>query len=372
MSSQPVRNPERNRKFVPIVLLAASLLTLTISTRSLQGLPEEVGVTVFGFFQRGFAGVGDFISGTISSIAELRRLKKDYDSLSKKLEEYSNLERGYADLRNENDRLKEQLGFTANLSYDRISARIVAKDPENIYASLVINKGSEAGIHKNMPVVAFQNGQEGLVGRVIEVGRGSSIVVPLYDSSSYIAARLATNRYEGLITGRGVADEPLIMKYVNKRAKDEAQFGDLVVTSGYESIYPPDVAIGRIKKFKTLDYETSLEVDIEPVLDFSRLEYVFVIKPGIQVPIVDASSLVGPGAAVQPKPAQAQTASQPRTPQAGPAPAAAKPAAPAAPSPQAPASQPSSPPAATPQTTSPQATASPAAQGDAASQGGAQ
>lgn len=367
MSSQPVRNPERNRKFVPIVLLAASLLTLTISTRSLQGLPEEVGVTVFGFFQRGFAGVGDFISGTVSSIAELRRLKKDYDSLSKKLEEYSNLERGYADLRSENDRLKEQLGFSANLSYDRISARIVAKDPENIYASLVINKGSEAGIHKNMPVVAFQNGQEGLVGRVIEVGRGSSIVVPLYDSSSYIAARLATNRYEGLITGRGVADEPLIMKYVNKRAKDEAQFGDLVVTSGYESIYPPDVAIGRIKKFKTLDYETSLEVDIEPVLDFARLEYVFVIKPGIQVPIGDASPALSPGgalpaqasaspapAAVQPKPAQA--AAQPRP--ASPAPAAAKPAEPAAPAPQTPAA--------------PQPQASPAAQGDAASQGVAQ
>jgi rod shape-determining protein MreC len=357
MSSQPVRNSERNRKFVPIVLLAASLLTLTISTRSLQGLPEEVGVTVFGFFQRGFAGVGDFISGTISSIAELRRLKKDYDSLSQKLEQYSNLERGYADLRNENDRLKEQLGFSEKLSYDRVSARIVAKDPENIYASLVINKGSEAGIRKNMPVVAFQNGQEGLVGRVVEVGRGSSIVVPLYDSSSYIAARLATNRYEGLITGRGVANEPLVMKYVNKRAKDEAQFGDLVVTSGYESIYPPDVAIGRIKKFKVLAYETSLQVDIDPVLDFSRLEYVFVIKPGIQIPAADGSQPLLDQGAVMPVPVQTTGA---------PAPAAAQPKPPVKVS--APDSTTAKPTVAVPAT----APTPPAAQGDAASQGGAQ
>jgi hypothetical protein len=159
------------------------------------------------------------------------------------------------------------------------------------------------------------------------------------------------------------------MKYVKKRAKDEAQFGDLVVTSGYESIYPPDVAIGRIKKFKTLDYETSLEVDIEPVLDFARLEYVFVIKPGIQVPIADASSALGQGAseplpasampgpaALQPKPTQAAVQPKPAQAASASAPAIVKPATAAPTVPTAPAA----------------ATTAPAAQGDAASQGGAQ
>jgi|GEM_PF-82921 len=272
------RDSNRSRRLVPIILLAASLLTVAISTRSLEGLPEEVGISVLGFFQRGFSAVADFFSDTVSSIAELKRLKKDYDALSQKLEEYTKLERDYADLRQENERLKEQLGFADRLVYQKISARIIAKDPENLYASIVINKGSEAGIRKNMPVVAFQNGQEGLVGRVVEVGRGSSIVVPLYDSSSHIAGRLANSRLEGLVSGRGTVDETLVMRYVNKRAKDESQFGDLVVTSGYESIYPPEIAIGRIKRFRTLDYETSIEIDIEPVLTFSSLEYVFVIK----------------------------------------------------------------------------------------------
>lgn len=273
------KKQDRLRRAVPIVLLVASLLTMTISTRSLEGLPKKIGVTFFGFFQKAFSAVGNFVSDTTSSITELRRLRKDYDELLVKMESYSNLERGYADVKQENERLKTQLGYSSRLEYERIPARIIAKDPENIYATIVINKGIEAGIRKNMPVIAFQDGIEGLVGRVVEVGRGSSIVVPLYDTSSYIAARLATSRYEGLVTGNGTTEMPLVMKFVKKRAKDEIQFGDLVVTSGYESVYPPEVSIARVTKVRVLDYQTSIEVDLEPVLDFSRMEYVFVIKP---------------------------------------------------------------------------------------------
>ncbi len=278
-ASPKAPNPDRIKRAVPVVLLAASLLAVTVSTRSLAGLPERVGLTVFGFFQKGFSAVGDFVADTVASIAELKRLREDYDELAAKLERYTNLERGAADLRQENQRLKEQLGFAERLAYERVPARIVAKDPENLYATFVIDKGVAEGVRKNMPVLAFQDGVEGLVGRVLEVGRGSSVVVPLYDASSYVAARLATSRHEGLLTGQGKADDALVMKYVKKRAKDEAQFGDMVVTTGFESVYPPDVAIGRVKKLRVLDYQTSVEIEVEPILDFSRIEYVFVVRP---------------------------------------------------------------------------------------------
>ncbi|MBL8967799.1 MAG: rod shape-determining protein MreC [Spirochaetaceae bacterium] len=278
-ASPKAPNPDRIKRAVPVVLLAASLLAVTVSTRSLAGLPERVGLTLFGFFQKGFSAVGDFVADTVASIAELRRLREDYDELAAKLERYTNLERGAAELRQENLRLKEQLGFAERLAYERVPARIVAKDPENLYATFVIDKGVAEGVRKNMPVLAFQDGVEGLVGRVLEVGRGSSVVVPLYDASSYVAARLATSRHEGLLTGQGKADDALVMKYVKKRAKDEAQFGDMVVTTGFESVYPPDIAIGRVKKLRVLDYQTSVEIEVEPILDFSRIEYVFVVRP---------------------------------------------------------------------------------------------
>ncbi|HRY55792.1 MAG TPA: rod shape-determining protein MreC [Spirochaetia bacterium] len=280
MSYDPLKVRERGRRAAAPILLAASLLCLTISTRSLVGLPERVGVTVLGFFQKGFSALGGFVSDTLDSIAELRRLRRDYDELSAKLERFTAMERGMADLRAENGRLKEQLGFAqGEAGYERIAARIVAKDPGNLYSTIVIDKGVESGIRKNMPIVAFQDGIEGLVGRVVEAGLGTSLVVPLYDQSSYVACRLVNERHEGLVAGSGGADDPLVMRFVKKRAKDEVQFGDLVSTSGYESVYPPDIAVGRVKRVRVLEYQTSVEIDLDPVLDFSRIEYVFAFKP---------------------------------------------------------------------------------------------
>ena len=127
--------------------------------------------------------------------------------------------------------------------------------------------------------MAYQDGAEGLVGKVLEVGHSTSVVSPIYDSSAHIGARLDRTRYEGLISGAGSSDVPLIMKYVKKRAKDEIQYGDLVVTTGYQSLYPRDVIIGRVSKILITDYQTSLDIDVEPILDFGRLEYVFVVFP---------------------------------------------------------------------------------------------
>lgn len=278
MADSAPKETRRMRRAVPGILLTASLICLILSTRSLAGVPQRIGISVFGFFQQGFAAVGSFVSDSLASIAELRRMRADYQELAAKLERYTNLERGLADLQAENRRLKEQLGFSELLSYERISARIIAKDPANLYPTIMINKGIEDGIRKDMPVVAFQGGMEGLVGRILAVGHGTSIVIPVYDSSSFVAARLDKARHEGLVGGSGSTDEPLVMKFVKKSAKDTVQYGDLVVTSGFESIYPPDIAIGRVQKVRDLEYQTSLELYLEPVLDFSRLEYVFVLR----------------------------------------------------------------------------------------------
>ena len=291
MSDQQSRAEGRGRRAVAPILLAASLLCLTISTRSLEGVPESLGLTVFGFFQRGFAAVGGFVSDSFSSIAELRRLRENYQELSAKLERYTNMERGLAELREENKRLKEQLDLSQEISYQRIAAKIVAKDPENFYSTITIDKGIGDGIRKNMPVIAFQDGMEGLVGRVTEVGRGTSKIVPLYDPKSFVAARFAGgSRTDGLVGGQGSPEEPLLMRFVKKRAKDEIQFGDLVVTTGYESVYPPEVSVGRVKKVRVLDYQTSIDIELDPVLDFSRIEYVFVVKPEQADPEADPAA----------------------------------------------------------------------------------
>ncbi|MDP3179139.1 MAG: hypothetical protein Q8M76_14625, partial [Spirochaetaceae bacterium] len=74
-------------------MLAASFICLLVSTRTVAGLPEYLGTTIFGFFQRGFALVGGFVSDTVSSITELRQLRENYRELAGKLELLTNIER---------------------------------------------------------------------------------------------------------------------------------------------------------------------------------------------------------------------------------------------------------------------------------------
>lgn len=269
----------RRKGIIFLVQVFACLVMLLISTNSISGVPEQIGMTVISFVQRGFDAVGDFFANTANALRELRELRMRYNDLAGKMEQYKNLERGYIELKQENERLKEQLGFDTTSGYVKTAASIIAKDPENLYTTFVIDKGAVDGLRKNLPVIAYQNGIEGLVGRILEVGRSSSIVVPVYDGNSFIASRLDRTRYDGLLTGTGSDNDPLMLRYVKKRAKDEIQFGDLVVTAGYQSLYPKDIAIGRVGKIFTTDYQASLDIEVESVLDFGRLEYVFVIQP---------------------------------------------------------------------------------------------
>jgi rod shape-determining protein MreC len=127
-----------------------------------------------------------------------------------------------------------------------------------------------------MTVVGIQRGHQGLVGKVLSVGLNSCMVQPLYDPSAFVAARLLSSRYEGLVNGSG--DENIKMRYVKRYARSEIRFGDTVVTSGLgASLFPEGIEIGTVKSISARTYDTSLELGIEPIIDFSRLEYVYIL-----------------------------------------------------------------------------------------------
>jgi rod shape-determining protein MreC len=169
------------------------------------------------------------------------------------------------------------LGFSESLGYKHIAAELIGRDPDNLFSAFVINKGKQAGVMNNMPVIAYQNGMQGLVGKVIQAGQFESLVMPLYDVSSFVASRLSELRYEGIVEGQGSPEMPLLMRFIQKRARDEISFGDIIITSGMGGIYPRGITVGRVSRVLYQEYEISMEVELESIIDFSRLEYVFVI-----------------------------------------------------------------------------------------------
>ena len=259
-------------------LLLISIILIIISTNTVVFKPKQVGLTIFSTIQKGFSGIGSFFSRTVNSIGELQDLRAEYNELQKRMTEYRSLERDILELKNENAELREQLDFSNKIGYEHVAAEIIGKDPGNIFSTITINKGLVHGLKKGMPVIAYQDGFQGLVGKIVDLGRGTSTVLPLIDRSCYVAARLQTTRYEGLVSGRGRGEETVVMQYVKKRARNETKYGDLVITSGMRSLYPKGIYIGRVREIEAKEYETSLQLTIETIIDFSRLEYVFVLK----------------------------------------------------------------------------------------------
>lgn len=238
---------------------------------------KGIGFSLMSGSQRGVYAVTGFFSGTLTAIRELSDLREKYRILSERLRDYELLQRANADIRTENERLKALLGFSESLETRNIPAEVIGRDPNNLYSALTINRGARQGIRKNMTVLSFQGSKTALVGKIVEVGRNTSLVMPIFDFNCFVSARLEKTRYDGLVSGQGDADRPLVMKYVKKRAREEISVGDEIVTSGENPMYPKDVPIGFVSAVRGLEYETSLELDVEPVIDFSRLETVFVL-----------------------------------------------------------------------------------------------
>jgi rod shape-determining protein MreC len=264
--------------YVFVILVIISISLILLSTKMLTINIMNIGLSFFSGVRSGIHEMSSFVSRTVLSVKELSDLRKEYNDLLRQLTRYEELERSNAEINLENARLREQLAFSRTLRYQNIPAQISGRDPDNLFSAIVINKGSYSGISNNMAVVAWQNGTQALVGKVIQTGVFESLVMPIFDLNSQVASRFSISRFEGIVEGQGSREIPLLMRFIPKHARDELNIGDMIISSGMGGIFPQGINIGRVCGMNILEYETTMEVELEPVIDFSRLEYVFVIK----------------------------------------------------------------------------------------------
>ncbi len=282
----------RHRKGATLaIFVLVSFICLLVSTKTFVVRPKEIGMSVGAFFQKGFSGFFQWFGDTAGSIRQLREAREELQAANTRLEQLDQETREVLELRRQNAALREQLDFAQTLPPERIAAEVIARDSDNLFSTITINKGSRQGVKRGMPVVAWQGDIEGLVGKVVAVGPGASEILPLYDPQCIVSSRVDTTRDEGLVTGQGKDRGTLVMNYVKKIAKDKISYGDLVVTSGLGGLYPKGINIGRIRDITAPSYETSLVLQFQPIIDFDRLEYLFLIEPAAESGVGAAPAL---------------------------------------------------------------------------------
>jgi rod shape-determining protein MreC len=218
------------------------------------------------WFSTRYQGIQDFVTAP-RDIVSLRARNAELES------QVSQLQAQVIELQ---QRVSETEILAALVDFSRASpestykaAAVIGRDPSPFLHYVIINRGSNDGIRRGMPVVTNQ----GLVGRVDAVIADASRVQLITDPGSTVNVRLQKAETDAVLLGSVTGDISLDM--ISQDVVVEA--GDLVLTSGLGGVYPPDIIVGQVVTIRGLEYELFQQATVQPAVDFTRLEIVLVI-----------------------------------------------------------------------------------------------
>jgi rod shape-determining protein MreC len=260
----------QTRSFLVVLLVAASLGLLGLNQ---SGTLEPVkGVLLVpltalqGWVARTFAGAVGFFQADPDVEALRQRNAELEQQLALLQARVVELEETESDLRI----LSGLLNYARTQPDSRyLAANVIGRDPSPFLSFVLLDRGSDHGVMRDMPVVTDQ----GLVGRVVEVNCCASKVQLVIDPASAVNARLQQSRERGVAVGR--LGGGLSLQFISQQAS--MQPGELVLTSGMGGLYPPDIILGTVSAVQRLDYEVLQSADVTPAVDFNRLEIVLII-----------------------------------------------------------------------------------------------
>lgn len=149
------------------------------------------------------------------------------------------------------------------------AASVIGRDPSPFLHYIIINRGSNDGILRGMPVVTNQ----GLVGRIDAVIADAARVQLITDPASTVNVHLKNANTDAVLLGSVTGDISLDMISQDSTI----QGGDLILTSGLGGGYPPDLIVGQVINVRKLDYELFQQATVQSAVDFTRLDIVLVI-----------------------------------------------------------------------------------------------
>lgn len=206
------------------------------------------------------------------NIITLRNAQKENERLRNELLMQRAITNSFIGLAEENVRLKKLLNFKnkSSFKYNLIAAEVIARSPSFWFNNVIIDKGENDGIKKNMAVI----NEDGLVGKVTEVYPNSSKVLLLIAEESSISVIISRTKEIGVVVGNG----PNLPKLKYIFSTSNVVNGDFVETSGISEYFPKSIPVGKIKILPKKELELFYNIEIIPSVDFNSLRNVFVIK----------------------------------------------------------------------------------------------
>ena len=160
------------------------------------------------------------------------------------------------------------------LQYDKVAARVIAKDSENWFQVFRIDKGSKDGIMVDQNVMA----KGGLVGIVTDVGLNYATVRSIIDDESRVSCMGIQSSDTCIVAGDLQLFEEGRLRITNMKKEAVIQDGDRIVTSNISSKFLPGILVGYAIGIEEDEKRLRKNGYLIPAADFTDLREVLVLK----------------------------------------------------------------------------------------------
>ena len=187
----------------------------------------------------------------------------------------SDLKLENAQLRAENQRLREAVEWELRIPWKSKLTQIVGRDSFNWWRRIKLNLGSERGIRFNQPVISPEGK---LVGRISEVGPKTSWAVLVGDPNCRFSALIKESRNQGgIVAPRQFSSDFRVVELTYLPNDVEVRPGQMVVTSGLGGAFPKEMPVGQVEDSWLSKDGLYIEARVKLHADLNQLEEVRVL-----------------------------------------------------------------------------------------------
>ncbi len=255
-----------------LLFIAAVVSVFTLDTPVTRDIQSRT-MTVLSPFIHSSAAVQESVSGVAASSEDPRELSRENERLEIEVERLRIISQKYAQTLVENNQLRGLIEFKQASPFKMTAARVIKRVSTTWWNSMIIDKGSLDGLATDSPVISAS----GLIGKTGKLAPHMAEIILLTDEMCRVSAKIEGTLEQGIIAGERAGLDPrpeLRLRFLSKNVLINP--GANVVSTGEGGVFPAGLLIGRVKRFENRDL--SGEAIVEPAVDFSVLEHVFVVE----------------------------------------------------------------------------------------------
>ena len=202
-------------------------------------------------------------------------LLKELNQAREEIIHYKGLVESLIAISSEKKRLEEILNYKNSIPYKTKVTKIIAKDPQNLFTTLIIDKGNKDNIEVGLPVVAFYKNQYALVGKILETTSSNAKVMTIFDQRFEVGVSFTNNESIAIMQGQAPNSFNVLIKYLDKTLTNIKN--ELIVTSSIGEKYPDNIPIGYIMSVENVYPNLFQTAQVKPIINVFNIKDLFVL-----------------------------------------------------------------------------------------------